>query len=108
MDWYIIQHLYPRAMERFCEIMFPNLGVPCISVLEFYDIKKLYHFFDKQGIYLTVEMYTKNMWVYTISLDDGRVIVPTQSSKERREEIENDGFEECFRILENKLRNTYL
>jgi hypothetical protein len=88
--------------------MFPNLGVPCISVLEFYDIKKLYHFFDKQGIYLTVEMYTKNMWVYTISLDDGRVIVPTQSSKERREEIENDGFEECFRILENKLRNTYL
>lgn len=107
MDWYIIQYLYPSAMGRFCETMFPNLGVPCVSVLEFYDIKKLYSFFDKQGIYLTVEMYTKDAWAYTVSFDDGRVIAPSQESKRRREEIESDGFEECFRLLEKKLRNTY-
>ena len=70
MDWYVIQYLYPTALNRFCNTMFPNVGVPCVSVLEFYDVRKLYYFFDKQGIYLTVEMITKDMWVYTTSLDD--------------------------------------
>jgi hypothetical protein len=88
--------------------MFPNVGVPCVSVLEFYDIKKLYHFFDKQGIYLTVEMITRDMWVYTVSLDNGIVIAPCQDSKKRREDIEVEGFYECFRLLESKLRNSYI
>ena len=108
MDWYVIQYLYPTALNRFCNTMFPNVGVPCISVLEFYDIKKLYHFFDKQGIYLTVEMITRDMWVYAISLDNGRVIAPCQDSKKRREDIEVEGFYECFRLLESKLRNSYI
>ena len=60
MDWYTIQYLYSNAMELFCSTMFPNVGVPSISVLEYYDNKKLYNFFDKQGIFLTIEMYTKN------------------------------------------------
>lgn len=108
MDWYVIQYLYPTALNRFCNTMFPNVGVPCISVLEFYDIKKLYHFFDKQGIYLTVEMITRDMWVYTVSLDNGRVIAPCQDTKKRREDIEVEGFYECFRLLESKLRNSYI
>jgi len=107
MDWYVIQYLYPNAMGRFCEKMFPNLGVPCVSVLEFYDIKKLYHFFDKQGVFLTVEMYAKYMWIYTISLDDGRVISSTSHSKSKREDIETEGFEECFRLLESKIKRGF-
>ena len=108
MDWYVIQYLYPTALNRFGNTMFPNVGVPCVSVLEFYDIKKLYHFFDKQGIYLTVEMITRDMWVYTISLDNGKVVAPCQDSKKRREDIEVEGFYECFRLLESKLRNNYM
>lgn len=108
MDWYVIQYLYPTALNRFCNTMFPNVGVPCVSVLEFYDVKKLYHFFDKQGIYLTVEMITKDMWVYTVSLENGNVIAPCQDSKKRREDIEVEGFYECFRLLESKLRNSYI
>lgn len=108
MDWYVIQYLYPTALNRFCNTMFPNVGVPCVSVLEFYDIKKLYYFFDKQGIYLTVEMITRDMWVYTMSLENGKVISPCQDSKKRREDIEVEGFYECFQLLESKLRNSYL
>jgi len=107
MDWYVIQYLYPSAMRRFCERMFPNLGVPCVAVLEFYDIKKLYHFFDKQGVFLTVEMYAKDMWIYTISLDGGRVISSTNQSKSKREDIETEGFEECFRLLDNRIKRGY-
>lgn len=103
MKWYDIQYLYPNAMEIFCSKMFPNIGLPSISVLEFYDIKKLYNFFDKQGIYLTIEMYTKNNWTYTISIENEKVIVTSKESKNKREDIESDGFEECFRILEKKL-----
>jgi hypothetical protein len=52
-------------------------------------------------------MYTKDAWLYTISYDDGRVIAPTQESRKDRLDVESDGFEECFRLLENRLRNTY-
>lgn len=104
MNWYVIQYLYPNAMGRFCERMFPNLGVPCVSVLEFYDIKKLYNFFDKQGVILTIEMYAKDMWIYIISLDDGGVISSTNQSKSTREDVEKEGFEECFRLLEGKIK----
>jgi len=103
MNWYDIQYLYCDSMELFCSTMFPNVGVPSISVLEFYDIKKLYSFFDKQGIYLTIEMYTKNNWSYTISLENEKMIITSKESKNKREEIEYDGFEECFRLLNKKL-----
>jgi hypothetical protein len=83
--------------------MFPNVGVPCLSVLSYYDIKKLYSFFDKFGIYLTVETYTKGMWGYTISLSDGRVFCPIQESKTNRESTEVEGFYECFKLLEKNL-----
>jgi hypothetical protein len=84
--------------------MFPNTGVPSISVLDFYDIKKLYGFFDKQGIYLTIEMYTKNNWSYTIFLENEKVVLTSKESKSKREDIENDGFEECFKILDKKIK----
>lgn len=87
--------------------MFPNVGVPSISMLELYDIKKLYHFFDKMGIFLTIEMCSKDVWLYTISLDNGRSFSPKQDSKKRREDIEAEGFYECFRLLEKKIRDTY-
>jgi hypothetical protein len=103
MDWYTIQYLYSNAMELFCSTMFPNVGVPSISVLEYYDNKKLYNFFDKQGIFLTIEMYTKNNWTYTISTENEKVILTSKESKNKREDIENDGFEVCFRLLEKKI-----
>jgi hypothetical protein len=87
--------------------MFPNIGVPSISMLEFYDMKKLYHFFDKMGIFLTIEMCTKDIWLFTISLDNGRSFAPQQDSKSTREGIEIEGFYECFRVLEKRITDIY-
>jgi hypothetical protein len=83
--------------------MFPNVGVPCLSILLYYDIKKLYSFFDKFGIYLTVETLTKDIFGYNLSLSDGRVFCPIQETKINREITEIDGFYECFKLLEKNL-----
>jgi hypothetical protein len=85
--------------------MFPNVGVLSLSTLEFYDTKKLYQFFDREGVYLTVEMYNPHQWVFTVSLHNGVVFGPTQDSKPTREEVELDGFMECFKILDKILRD---
>ena len=106
MDWYVIEYLYPTAFQRFKDTMFPNVGVISLSTLGLYDSKKLYQFFDKEGVYLTVEMYNPYQWVFTISLKNGIVFGPTQESKVTREETETDGFIECFRILDKKLKDT--
>jgi hypothetical protein len=103
IEWYTIEYLYPNSFGEFTKMMFPNVGLPSISILQYYDIKKLYNFFDKYGVYLTIEMITKNNWVYTISITDNRFILSSRDSKQNRELIEIDGFYECFRILENKL-----
>jgi hypothetical protein len=101
MDWYIIHHLYPLAMERFSKTMFPNVGVLSISTLTCYDIRKLYHFFDMQGIVLTVEMITKGRWVYTISIEKGAVVSSCGGLQSTRQAIEIEGFIECFNLLNN-------
>ena len=59
LDWYFIESLFPKSLNLFSKTMFPNVGLPSLSVIQYYDIKKLYNFFDKNGIYLTVEMLTK-------------------------------------------------
>lgn len=105
MDWYCINFLYPTAFSRFGETMFPNVGILSISTLECYDVKKLYRFFDKEGIFLTIEMYNPHQWVCSISLSNGIVIGPTKDSKKTREEIEIDGFFECFKLLDKKLNH---
>lgn len=83
--------------------MFPNVGIISLSTLEYYDLKKLYYFFDKQGIFLTIEMYKKNNWLYTISFQNNAILSPSQESKTSRESCEREGFLECFKILEKKL-----
>jgi hypothetical protein len=103
IDWYIIEYVYPNAFTEFTKIMFPNVGLPSISILTYYDIKKLYKFFDKNGIFLTVEMITKDNWGFTITLIEGKTIVPLQDLKPNRESIEVEGFYECFKCLEKKL-----
>jgi hypothetical protein len=105
MDWYSAEYLFPKAFKRFGEVMFPYVGIVSLSTLECYDIKKLYQFFDKEGVYLTIEMYNPHQWVFSVSLQNGIVFGPTQESKTSREDIELDGFLECFRILEKKLEN---
>jgi hypothetical protein len=105
MDWYTIEYLYPKGFKRFTEIMFPNVGVVSLSTLEFYDNKKLYQFFDKEGIYLIIEMYKKNQWVFNVSLHNGFVLGPGSESKATREESEIDGFLECFKILDKIIRD---
>ena len=85
--------------------MFPNVGVVSLNTLEFYDNKKLYQFFDKEGIYLIIEMYKKNQWVFNISLYNGFVLGPGKESKATREESEIDGFVECFKILDKIIRD---
>lgn len=104
MDWYVVEYLYPDAFNRFKEKMFPNLGIISLSILEYYDTKKLFGFFDKEGVYLTVEMYNPYHWGYSISLHCGTVFGPTQESKKTRIEIECEGFLECFKVLQNKIR----
>jgi hypothetical protein len=100
MDWYSIEYLYPNALSKFKERMFPNVGVLSLSTLVYYDNKKLYQFFDKEGVYLSIEMYNPRQWVFSISLHNGIVFGPTQESKKSREEAEEDGFFECFRVLD--------
>ncbi len=87
--------------------MFPNVGVISLSTLTFFDEKKLYKFFDKEGVYLNVEMYNPNQWVCSISLENGMVFGPTQDSMANREEVETIGFFECFKVLEKKLAVVY-
>jgi hypothetical protein len=101
-DWYIIEYLYPNSFKKFSETMFPNVGVICVSSLSIFNEKNLYRFFDKEGIYLNLEMYSKNQWVFTISMEDGRVLSSDGESKTNRIEIEHMGFNECFKILEKK------
>jgi hypothetical protein len=45
-------------------------------------------------------MYNPHQWVFSISLHNGIVFGPTQESKKTREEAEEDGFFECFRVLD--------
>ena len=105
MDWYTIEYLYPSGFKRFTEIMFPNVGVISLNTLEFYDNKKLYQFFDKEGVYLTLEMLKKNQWVYNISLCNGLVLGPGLGSATSREESEVEGFFECFKILDKIIKD---
>jgi hypothetical protein len=104
MDWYVVEYLYPKAFKKFSDVMFPNLGILTTSSLMYYDIKKLYGFFDKQGIYLTIEYYNPNQWYYSISLNNGSVFSNTNNSIIDREISETEGFMECFKMLDNKLR----
>jgi hypothetical protein len=105
IDWYTIEYLYPKAFKEFSKKMFPNVGVLSISSLEFYDTKKLYYFFDKEGVYMTIEMYNPKQWVFSISLHNGIVFGPTQESKTTREETEQCGFIECFKVLDNLIKD---
>lgn len=107
MDWYYIKDYCPKSFEKFVNEMFPNLGMPCISSLSFFDTKKLYKFFDNNGVYLNVEMYNPHQWAFTISLNNGFVLSNGHGSRQTREEIEMDGFKECFRMLEKKLEMVY-
>jgi len=103
INWKKIKIVYPQAYQRFVEVMFPYVGVIGLSTLYLFESKKLYYFFDKEKVYLTVERFGPNQWLYIITLGDGRVICPQQSSRNSREEIELDGFMECFRVLNNQM-----
>lgn len=104
IDWYVIEYLYPESFKRFTNTMFPNVGVISLSTLNNYDIKKLYLFFDKEGFYLNIERCCPHQWVYHISLDNGVVFGNGKSTCYTREDIEVDGFTECFKLLDKKLR----
>ena len=102
LNWKKIKEVYPHSYGRFVETMFPYVGVIGVSTLYLFEIKKLYYFFDRNGIYLTIERIGPNQWLYTISLSNGNVLCPKQESKQTREEVELDGFFECFRVLNNE------
>ena len=102
-DWYSIKFLYPFAFDRFTDSMFPNIGIESISTLEFFDVRRLYNFFDKEGIYLTIEMYNKDNWDFCLSMSNGFALGPSKQTRSNRAQTECDGFFECFRFLEKKL-----
>ena len=67
MDWYSIEYLYPSSFKKFTNVMFPNVGVLSLSTLEFYDTKKLYYFFDKEGtIICNPDQQIRNIAKYLI------------------------------------------
>lgn len=103
MEWNTIEYIYPLAFKKFVNIMFPNTGILTVSSLDNYDIKKLYKFFDNEGIYLTVEMYNPRQWVFSISFGNGVVYGPAKESQKTRVECEISGFFESFRLLDKKL-----
>jgi hypothetical protein len=102
LNWRKIKEVYPRSYGKFVETMFPYVGVIGFTSLSLFEVKKLYYFFDKNGIYLTIERIGPSQWLYTISLNDGSVLCPKQSSKQTREDVELDGFMECFRTLNER------
>ena len=104
MEWYAIEYLYPTSFKKFEETMFPNVGLISISVLKYFDIKKLYSFFENEGIQLIIENYNPIFWTYTISINNKLSIFSnTTCCEQKREEIEEDAFLECFKLLEKKL-----
>jgi len=103
MDWYLIEILYPKSFKKFVDIMFPNIGVISKSTLIHYDTKKLYSFFDYENIFLIVEMINKNQWTYTINIKGNCILSSNGCNGTTREDTENEGFQECFKILEKKI-----
>lgn len=104
IDWYVIEYLYPESFKKFIDTMYPNVGVISLSTLQHFDIKNLYYFFDKQGIYLTIETQGTHFFMYNISTDSGITFGNGFSCIFTREEIEINGFTECFKMLDKKLR----
>lgn len=103
MDWYEIEYLYPQSYKKFVESMFPNIGVISVSILKYYDLKKLFQFFDNQEIYLNIEMINMYLWSYNINCGNKTIFNSNDSFKKTRGEIEEVGFYECFRLLEKKI-----
>lgn len=108
LNWKKIKVLFPHSYNRFVDVMFPYVGVIGLSTLYLFEVNKLYYFFDKEKIYLTVERFGVNQWLFIISLGDGGVVCPKQSSRNSREEIELDGFMECFKILNKQIETNGL
>lgn len=104
MDWYIIEYLYPESYKLFIKTMYPNTGLISLSLLKNFDIKKLYSFFDKQEIYLILELYGTNQWNYIIKKNN-TFLSDNSLTKNTREEIESDGFMQCFKHLEFVINN---
>ena len=102
MDWYVIEYLYPESFKLFVKTMYPNIGVVSMCVLKNFDIKKLYYFFDKQNIFLILEINHLNQWSYNIK-NNNWFICDNIVIKNNREEVEEDGFTNCFKFLEAKI-----
>jgi len=105
IQWKKIKNNYPHSYKRFVEVMFPYVGVIGVSTLDVFDTKSLFFFFDKENVFLNVERMGSYQWIYTISLSDGRGSFPKQETRQTREEIEIDGFNECFKVLDRELTN---
>lgn len=102
LDWYQIEFLYPKAFKHFTKRMFPNTGVASVSLLSCYDHRKLYSFFDREGIFLNVEILSMNKWNCTVHFKNGTSI-GVENTYNGRDMAEIVGFEKCFIYLENKL-----
>jgi hypothetical protein len=103
MDWYEIQYLYPNSYEKFVRTLFPNIGIISLNILNYFDIKKLYSFFDNEQLYLNIEMNGKFVWSYTITMGNEGTLISNVNFANTREKIEELGFMECFKLLDKKM-----
>jgi len=106
MDWYSVKFLYPLSFDKLIKTIYPNVGLVSIITLESYNIKQLYSFFDDEGIYLITDLISSKIWVYNISTTGNKTTGMSKNSKATRDEIEIEGFYECFNILEQKIINS--
>lgn len=103
IDWYLIEYLYPESFKRFIDVTFPNIGIVSINSLSFYKTKNLYSFFEKEGLFLNVEQCCPKRWLYTISIKNMIILGPINLRENNKEEIESEGFVECFKILDKMM-----
>jgi hypothetical protein len=102
MDWYVIEYLYPESYKLFINTMYPNIGIVSMNVLKNFDLKKLYSFFDKQDIFLILELNNLNEWGFSIKTNNW-FITDNNIIKNNRDEVESEGFTCCFKFLEAKI-----
>jgi len=103
-----IFQLYPKSIKLFKEWVgaFPKAGEVFgeeVSLLEnsikallYYDLRKLYEFFDNQGYVLLIGKIDDH-WTFHIEGD------AHSHSAESRIEAEERGFAICFELLEKKI-----
>jgi hypothetical protein len=103
MNWELVREKYPKAWQKLRDWDFKR---PAIN-----HPRRLYDFFDEQGIYINISRYFQPLgsyieWVAIIDTeDDFRVAyLNKRGGYPTRTEAEEKAFEKAFEILEGRIK----